>query len=93
MGLQLHTWTRAWNRNPRYFEALRRLQAEGWIRHIGLSTPEHDQNSVVSLMPGGRAPTRSPTRAILVRESGGLERCLPESVSSSPEDTQATNGT
>jgi aryl-alcohol dehydrogenase-like predicted oxidoreductase len=51
--LQLHTWTRAWNRNPRPFEVLRRLQAEGKIRHIGISTPEHDQNSVVSLMRGG----------------------------------------
>ena len=48
--LQLHTWTRAWNRNPRPFEVLRRLQSEGKIRHIGLSTPEQDQNSVVGLM-------------------------------------------
>ena len=51
--LQLHTWTRAWNRNPRPFEALRRMQAEGKIRHLGVSTPEHDQNSVIDLMRGG----------------------------------------
>jgi aryl-alcohol dehydrogenase-like predicted oxidoreductase len=51
--LQLHTWTRAWNRNPRPFEVLRKLQAEGKIRFIGLSTPEHDQNSVIDLMRGG----------------------------------------
>jgi aryl-alcohol dehydrogenase-like predicted oxidoreductase len=51
--LQLHTWTRAWNRNPRPFETLRKLQAEGKIRFIGLSTPEHDQNGVVDLMRGG----------------------------------------
>jgi len=51
--LQLHTWTRAWNRNPRPFEILRRLQAEGKVRHIGLSTPEQDQNSVVGLMRDG----------------------------------------
>ena len=51
--LQLHTWTRAWNRNPRPFEILRKLQAEGKIRFIGLSTPEHDQNSVIDLMRGG----------------------------------------
>jgi aryl-alcohol dehydrogenase-like predicted oxidoreductase len=51
--LQLHTWTRAWNRDPRPFETLRKLQAEGKIRFIGLSTPEHDQNSVIDLMRGG----------------------------------------
>jgi aryl-alcohol dehydrogenase-like predicted oxidoreductase len=48
--LQLHTWTRAWNRNPRPFEILRKL---GKVRFIGVSTPEHDQNSVVDLMRGG----------------------------------------
>jgi aryl-alcohol dehydrogenase-like predicted oxidoreductase len=51
--LQLHTWTRAWNRSPRPFETLRKLQAEGKIRFIGLSTPEHDQNSAIDLMRGG----------------------------------------
>ncbi len=51
--LQLHTWTRAWNRNPRPFEILRKLQAEGKIRAIGISTPEQDQNSVIDLMHGG----------------------------------------
>lgn len=51
--LQLHTWTRAWNRNPRPFETLRKLQAEGKIRAIGVSTPEQDQNSVIDLMRGG----------------------------------------
>ena len=51
--LQLHTWTRAWNRNPRPFEVLRKLQAEGKIRFVGISTPEHDQNAVVDLMRGG----------------------------------------
>ena len=51
--LQLHTWTRAWNRDPRPFEILRRLQREGKIGLIGVSTPEHDQNSVIDLMRGG----------------------------------------
>ena len=51
--LQLHTWTRAWNRNPTPFETLRRLREEGKIRAIGVSTPEHDQNSVIDLMRGG----------------------------------------
>jgi aryl-alcohol dehydrogenase-like predicted oxidoreductase len=51
--LQLHTWTRAWNKNPRPFEVLRKLQAEGKIRAVGVSTPEQDQNSVIDLMRNG----------------------------------------
>lgn len=51
--LQLHTWTRAWNRNPTPFKLLRQLQGEGTIGLVGVSTPEHDQNSVIDLMRGG----------------------------------------
>ena len=51
--LQLHTWTRAWNRNPTALEILRVLQKEGKLRGIGISTPEQDQNSLVDLMRGG----------------------------------------
>jgi aryl-alcohol dehydrogenase-like predicted oxidoreductase len=51
--LQLHTWTRAWNANPEPFEVLRELKKEGKIRFTGVSTPEHDQNSVIGLMRDG----------------------------------------
>jgi len=51
--LQLHTWTRAWNGDPKPFEVLRTMQREGKVRHVGISTPEHDQNSVIDLMRGG----------------------------------------
>ena len=51
--LQLHTWTRAWNRNPTALEVLRALKKEGKLRGIGISTPEQDQNSLVDLMRGG----------------------------------------
>jgi aryl-alcohol dehydrogenase-like predicted oxidoreductase len=51
--LQLHTWTRAWNRNPAALETLRRFKQEGKILGIGISTPEHDQNALVDLMRGG----------------------------------------
>src|SRR5690606_30789396 len=51
--LQLHTWTRAWNRNPTPFKVLRELQREGRVRLIGVSTPEQDQNSVIDLIRGG----------------------------------------
>jgi len=51
--LQLHTWTRAWNRNPTPFKILRQLQREGLVGLIGVSTPEFDQNSVIDLMRGG----------------------------------------
>lgn len=48
--LQLHTWTRAFNRNPVALETLRKFKQEGKIRAIGISTPEHDQDSLVDLM-------------------------------------------
>lgn len=51
--LQLHTWTRAWNRDPSPFKILRCLQQEGLVGLIGVSTPEIDQNSVIDLMRGG----------------------------------------
>ncbi|MFI5381040.1 MAG: aldo/keto reductase [Tepidisphaerales bacterium] len=51
--VQLHTWTRAWNRNPVALETLRQFQKEGKLRGIGISTPEHDQNSLIDLMKGG----------------------------------------
>ena len=51
--LQLHTWTRAWNRDATPLEILRRLREEGKIRLIGVSTPEHDQNCVIDLMRQG----------------------------------------
>ena len=51
--LLLHTWTRAWNRNPAALETLQQLKKEGKIKAIGLSTPEQDQNSVVNLMKEG----------------------------------------
>lgn len=51
--LQLHTWTRAWNKNPKPLDILKELQNEGKIKYIGLSTPEDDQNCVVDLMRRG----------------------------------------
>ena len=51
--LQLHTWTRAWNRDPTPFQILRRFQQEGRVGLVGLSTPEHDQNCAIDLMRGG----------------------------------------
>ena len=51
--MQLHTWTRAWNRDPVPLEHLRKFQKEGKLRAIGISTPEHDQNSLIDLMRNG----------------------------------------
>ncbi len=51
--LQLHSWTRAFNRDPVPLEILRRLREEGKLRLIGISTPEQDQNCVVDLMRRG----------------------------------------
>jgi len=55
--LQLHTWTRAWNRNPKPLDILHKLKSEGIIKHIGISTPEHDQNSLIYLMKEGYLDT------------------------------------
>ena len=51
--LLLHTWTRAWNRDPQPLHILKRLQQEGQIRFIGISTPEHDQNALVEPIKQG----------------------------------------
>ena len=49
----LHTWTRAWNRNPVALETMRELKEEGKILAIGISTPEHDQNALIDLARAG----------------------------------------
>jgi len=51
--LQLHTWTRAWNRDPQPLLILRKLRDEGKLRWIGVSTPEQDQDSVDDLIRTG----------------------------------------
>ena len=51
--VQLHTWTRAWNADPQPLLTLRRLQQEGKLRAVGLSSPEHDQNAVLGPMRAG----------------------------------------
>lgn len=48
--LQLHSWTRAWNRDPQPLLILKKLKEEGKVAHIGISTPEQDQNAVIDLM-------------------------------------------
>jgi aryl-alcohol dehydrogenase-like predicted oxidoreductase len=68
--LQLHTWTRAWNRDPRPLEFLRKLRKEGKIRFIGISTPEHDQNSLVELMRSGWLDTVQVIYNIFEQEPG-----------------------
>jgi len=52
--LLLHTWTRAWNDRPVALEILQKMKSEGLIKHIGISTPEHDQNCVIQLMRDGK---------------------------------------
>ena len=51
--LLLHTWTRAWNDQPKALEILQKMKSEGLIRQVGISTPEHDQNCVIQLMRDG----------------------------------------
>lgn len=51
--VQLHTWNRAWNRDPRALEALRRLRHEGKIQAVGISLPDHDPDAANELMCQG----------------------------------------
>jgi aryl-alcohol dehydrogenase-like predicted oxidoreductase len=51
--LLLHTWTRAWNDNPKALELLQKMKSEGLIKQVGISTPEHDQNCVIQQMRDG----------------------------------------
>lgn len=56
--IQIHTWSRAWNRNPTAFEVLRNLRKEGKVNGIGIiSTPEHDQSAVIDRMRAGLVDT------------------------------------
>ncbi len=55
--LQLHTWTRAWNRDAVPFHVLASLRKEGKIKAVGVSTPEQDQNAVIDLMRQGLIDT------------------------------------
>lgn len=66
--LQLHTWTRAWNRDPKPLDILKKLQQEGKIKAIGISTPEHDQNCVIDLMRRGYLDTVQVIYNILEQE-------------------------
>lgn len=51
--VQLHTWSRAWNREPTALETLRKFQQEGKLLGIGISVPDHDPDSVNELMAAG----------------------------------------
>jgi len=51
--VQIHTWTRRWNRDPLPFEVLRKAREEGKLRGIGICTPEHDQFAVMDLVRDG----------------------------------------
>ncbi len=51
--LLLHTWTRRWNEDPTPLLILNKLKNEGKISFIGVSTPEHDQNSINDLIRNG----------------------------------------
>lgn len=51
--LQLHTWSRTFNRDPEPLRVLARLKQEGKLLAFGISTPEHDQNAMNELVRAG----------------------------------------
>jgi len=76
--LQLHTWTRAWNKNPLPLITLNKLKEEGKIRFIGVSTPEDDQNCVIDLMRQGYIDTVQVIYNIFEQEAAA--ELLPEAI-------------
>lgn len=52
--LLLHVWSRAWNREPSALEVLEKFKREGKIRAYGISTPDHDQDQLNTLLAAGR---------------------------------------
>ncbi len=51
--VQLHSWTRAWNRAPAVLDVLRRFRQEGKLLGIGISAPDHDPDATNELMRAG----------------------------------------
>ncbi len=51
--LQLHTWSRTFNRDPEPLRVLAKLKQEGKLLAFGISTPEHDQNAMNELVRAG----------------------------------------
>ncbi len=52
--LLLHSWSRAWNEDPKPLEILQDLKKEGLVENIGISVPPNDQNSVIELIKNER---------------------------------------
>ena len=52
--LLLHVWSRAWNRDPAPLAVLEKFKREGKIRAFGISTPDHDQDQLNTLLAAGR---------------------------------------
>ena len=69
--LQLHTWARTWNKDPKPLEVLKKLQGEGKIRYVGISTPEHDQNCIIDLIRQGYLDTVQLIYNIFEQEPAG----------------------
>jgi aryl-alcohol dehydrogenase-like predicted oxidoreductase len=55
--VQIHTWSRVWNHDPRPLHVLHECRKEGKLRAVGISTPEQDQNAVIDVMRAGLVDT------------------------------------
>lgn len=51
--VQLHTWNRAWNRDPVALEVLEKFRDEGKLLGIGISAPDHDPDATDDVMHAG----------------------------------------
>jgi methylglyoxal reductase len=55
--LQLHLWWPTWGRQGYWLDELQGLKADGLIRHIGVSIPDHRSDMALSLVESGLIDT------------------------------------
>jgi methylglyoxal reductase len=51
--LQLHLWWPTWGRHGYWLDELQQLKADGLVRHIGVSIPDHRSDTALSLVESG----------------------------------------
>jgi aryl-alcohol dehydrogenase-like predicted oxidoreductase len=78
--LQLHVWTRAWNRDPSPLRVLEKFKKEGKLRFYGISTNDYDQDDCTTLIAAGLIDTVQLIYNLF--EQGPIAEALPTAMAS-----------
>lgn len=78
--LQLHVWTRAWNRDPSPLRVLEKFKKEGKLRFYGISTNDYDQDDCTTLIANGLIDTVQLIYNLF--EQGPIAEALPTALAS-----------